>query len=115
MRFVEKIASSPGVAGLPTGVYDFTLTCPQSSPLLANELVVSACAVLQSPAFRARRYASRTSADAASFDGRAMGLPLEAALVGASEDAGELHATVDVTTVAATMATLMCCKPFIAN
>jgi hypothetical protein len=44
-----------------------------------------------------------------------MGLPLEAALVGASEDAGELHATVDVTTVAATMATLMCCKPFIAN
>ena len=44
-----------------------------------------------------------------------MGLPLEAALVGASEDAGELHATVDVTTVAATMATLPCCKPFIAN
>jgi hypothetical protein len=115
MRFVEKIASSLGVAGLPTGVYDFTLTCPQGSPLLANELVVSVCAVLQSPAFRARRYASRTSADVGSFDGRAVGWPLEGALVGACEDVGELHATVDVTSVAATMATLMCCKRFIAS
>ena len=65
--------------------------------------------------FQGSKIRMRTSADAASFDGRAMGLPLEAALVGASEDAGELHATVDVTTVAATMATLPCCKPFIAN
>ena len=39
------------------------------------------------------------------------------ALVDTSKDAGagELHATVDVTTVTATIATLMCCKPFIAS
>jgi hypothetical protein len=36
MRFVEKITSLPGVAGFPTGVYDFTLRCPQSSPLEVN-------------------------------------------------------------------------------
>ena len=75
MRFVEKITSLPGVAGFPTGVYDFTLRCPQSYPLpTENVLVASACAVLQSPDFRARRYALRTSAGVAPFDGRAMGL-----------------------------------------
>src|SRR5674476_1583769 len=90
MRFVEKITSLPGVAGLPNGVYDFTLSFPQSSPLpTKNVLVASACAVLQSPAFRARRYALRTSAGVAPFDGRAMELlPLAAVGVPAGVTTG---------------------------